>query len=90
MKFNAVKEREAKLSPKSPGGGWLAAKVTVSPVPTPTVGVGVGEVVVVGPPPVVTASEEYLACEIGPKYPTAGETPFPACHEATAAFVFEP
>jgi hypothetical protein len=32
----------------------------------------------------------YLALEIGPNKPEAGDTPFPACHFCTAALVLAP
>ena len=38
----------------------------------------------------MSPSPSYLAREIGPKYPTAGETPLAACQGAAAALVSEP
>ncbi|HEY4510223.1 MAG TPA: hypothetical protein VJJ73_00105, partial [Candidatus Paceibacterota bacterium] len=60
---------------------------TVSPVPGVVIGPGVGGGV---PPPPPVAIELYFACDSGPKYPTAGETPFAACHLATADLVNDP
>ena len=42
------------------------------------------------PPVVVIAMLSYLARDIEPKYPTAGETPLADCHAATAVLVIEP
>lgn len=42
------------------------------------------------PPDAKLATARYFACEIGPRYPTAGTTPFADCHLATAALVMGP
>jgi len=93
VKVTLVKGSLAALLTAKVAAGCVA-EVIVKPSPVATTEEDDPPVVVVTedelPPVVVIDILSYLARDIEPKYPTAGETPLADCQAATAVLVIEP